>query len=256
MRKVLFEIFGVEIYSYGLMIALGILLAGFMFVKRSKSKGYNEDNLFTAIIVAVLSGVLGGKLLYIIVEFKEFLDSPIDMIKNFGSGFVIYGGIIGGALGLIIYCKVKKWNILEIFDFAIPSLALAQGFGRIGCFLAGCCYGKETDLWLGVEFPVDSLAPAGIHLHPTQLYCVAFDFALAVFLIIYARESKKKGRVFAFYVILYSIGRFLVEFLRDDPRGNVAALSTSQFIAIITFVLGIVLFNIDKFKRSVKSSEV
>lgn len=256
MRKVLFEIFGVEIYSYGLMIAIGIICAGILFVKRIKNKGYDEDNLFSAIIISILSGVVGGKLLYIIVEFKEFLDDPLSMIKNFGNGFVIYGAIIGGALGLIIYCKIKRWNILEVFDFAMPAVALAQSFGRIGCFLSGCCYGKETDLWIGVEFPTDSLAPAHVHLHPTQLYSSIFDFALAVFLIIYSRGAKKKGRVLSWYIIVYSIGRFLVEFLRNDPRGNVSVLSTSQFIAIITFVLGIILFNIDKFKKGEKSSEV
>ena len=254
MRKVLFEVFGISIYSYGLMIALGVLFAGIMFIKRAKKSDYSEDHLFDAIIFAVISGILGGKLLYIIVEFKEIKEDP-SILLNFGNGFVIYGAIILGAVGLLLYCKKRKWNYGEIFDYAAPSVALAQGFGRIGCFLAGCCYGSETDMWFGVTFPTGSLAPTGVHLHPTQIYSAAFDFALAIFLILYSRENKVKGRVFAMYTIIYSVGRFLVEFLRNDPRGSVGVLSTSQFIAIGTFILGIVMYNIHKFKRSVKTVE-
>lgn len=254
MRKILFELWGIEVYSYGLMIALGILFAGMLFIKRAKKAGYSEDNLFDAILCAVISGVLGGKLLYIIVEIKTIIKDP-SILLNFGNGFVIYGAIILGALGLLLYCKIKKWNYGKIFDFAAPAVALAQGFGRIGCLLAGCCYGAETDMWFGITFPSDSLAPSGVHLHPTQIYSSVFDFALAVFLILYSRENKKDGRVFSLYVIAYSVGRFFVEFLRNDPRGSVGFLSTSQFIAIGTFILGIVMYNIHKFKRSVKKVE-
>ena len=201
-----------------------------------------------------ISGILGGKLLYIIVEIKTIIKDP-SILLNFGNGFVIYGAIISGALGLLLYCKIKKWNYKKIFDFAAPAVAIGQGFGRIGCLLAGCCYGAKTDMWFGISFPSDSLAPSGVHLHPTQIYSSVFDFALAVFLILYSRENKKDGRVFSLYVIIYSIGRFLVEFLRNDPRGNVGVLSTSQFIAIGTFVLGIIMYNIHKFKRSVETVE-
>lgn len=251
MRTVLFEFFGIKIYSYGLMIAVGILAAGLYFLKVAKKRGYDEDHLFNAIIISVISGVLGGKLLYIIVEIKTIIENP-SILLDFGNGFVIYGAIILGAVGLMLYCKKKRWNLLEIFDCAVPGVALAQGFGRIGCFLAGCCYGRETDMWFGVEFPVDSLAPSGVHLHPTQLYSSAFDFALAVFLILYARNNKVNGRVVGMYLIIYSVGRFLVEFLRNDPRGAVGVLTTSQFIAIGTLILGIVLYNLHKFKRSAK----
>lgn len=251
MRTVLFEFFGIKIYSYGLMIAVGILAAGLYFLKVAKKRGYDEDHLFNAIIISVISGVLGGKLLYIIVEIKTIIENP-SILLDFGNGFVIYGAIILGAVGLMLYCKKKRWNLLEIFDCALPGVALAQGFGRIGCFLAGCCYGRETDMWFGVEFPVDSLAPSGVHLHPTQLYSSAFDFALAVFLILYARSNKVNGRVVGMYLIIYSVGRFLVEFLRNDPRGAVGVLTTSQFIAIGTLILGIVLYNLHKFKRSAK----
>jgi phosphatidylglycerol:prolipoprotein diacylglycerol transferase len=126
----------------------------------------------------------------------------------------------------------------------IPTVALAQGFGRIGCFLAGCCYGKETALPIGVEFRNSLFAPPNVIRHPTQIYSSCFDFLLALFLLWYDRKNHKEGRTFALYVIIYSAGRFLVEFLRDDPRGTVGVLSTSQFISIFTFIAGIIFFNV------------
>lgn len=254
MRKILFEIFDIHINSYGLLIAIGVLIAGYMFIKRGKEKEYNEEYLFDLAMIGVVSGFLGAKILFIIVEIKKIINDPSILLK-IGEGFVVYGGIIGGALGVFFYCKYRKWNILEILDLAVPSLAIGQGFGRIGCFLAGCCYGIETNSFLGVEFPIDSLAPSGVHLHPTQLYSSVFDFALCIILLIYSKRNRDKGTVFALYIIIYSIGRFAVEFLRNDPRGNVGILSTSQFISIATFILGITIFYYGKNKRSVNKSE-
>ena len=175
---------------------------------------------------------------------------------NFGYGFVVYGAIAGGTLGMYLYCRKKKWNILEMMDITVAGLAIAQGFGRIGCFLAGCCYGAETQLPIGVVFPEGSLAPAGIHVHPTQIYSSIFDFILGIFLLYYGKKQRENGKVMGMYLMIYSIGRFLVEFLRNDPRGNVGILSTSQFIAIFTLALGIILFNsIRIFKVAKKSIE-
>lgn len=255
MKPVLFEVFGVKIYGYGLMIAIGILTAMAIFINRAKVKGYDEDSAFNMIIAAVIGGITGGKVLYIITEFKEIIKNPSIIYKDFGLGFVIYGAIMGGALAVYIYCKRKKWSMLEISDLLIPAVAIAQGFGRIGCFLAGCCYGAETTSILAVVFPEEGLAPSGIHLHPTQLYSSAFDFLLGLFLLWYYKKTNKRGRTLSLYLILYSIGRFMVEFIRNDPRGNVGILSTSQFIAIFTLLLGLVIYNIDKIKGRLVRSE-
>lgn len=248
MRLILFEIGGFKVYSYGLMIAIGIIAAATLFIRRAKNDGYNEDKLLNLIIITVISGILGGKILFIITEFNNIINDP-SILLNFGNGFVIYGAIIGGALGLCLYCRKNKFNSLRLLDFAVPGVALAQGFGRIGCFLAGCCYGRETTLPIGVTFPQESLAPSGVSLLPTQLFSSVFDFILAGILLWYSRKNNKDGRVLALYVIVYSIGRFFVEFLRNDPRGNVGILSTSQFIAIFTLILGIVIYNLDKIKK-------
>lgn len=242
MRIILFDIFGIQIKSYGLMIAIGIIVAASLLIKSGKKRNLDEDSLMNLIIFTVIGGVLGGKLLFIITEIKEILKDP-SILLNFGYGFVVYGAIIGGALTIYLYCKKKKWNGLELIDMTVPGLALAQGFGRIGCFLAGCCYGAETTSKLGVEFPKGSLAPTGVHLHPTQIYSSIFDFILGFFLLYYAKKEREIGKVTGMYLMIYSVGRFIVEFLRNDPRGSVGFLSTSQFIAIFTLIIGIIIFN-------------
>ncbi|NRT90497.1 prolipoprotein diacylglyceryl transferase [Clostridium beijerinckii] len=255
MRIILFEIFGIQIKSYGLMIAIGIIVAAAIFINKGKKKGYDEDSLLNLVILAVIGGALGGKGLFILTEIKDIIKEP-SILLNFGYGFVIYGAIGGGALAMYLYSRKKSWNIVEMLDMTVPGLAIAQGFGRVGCFLAGCCYGAETKLPIGVAFPKGSLAPTGIHVHPTQIYSSIFDFLLGFMLLYYSKKEKQKGKIVGLYLIVYSIGRFLVEFLRDDPRGNIGILSTSQFIAIFTLVIGIVVFNNHRiFKGAKKNSE-
>ncbi len=248
MKPILFKVFGLNVYGYGMMIAIGICAALILLSYRSKKKGYDEDSILNMAIIAIIAGIMGGKVLYIITEIKNIINN-INILKDIGSGFVIYGAILGGALGVFFYSKKKGWNILQVFDLIAPTVILAQGFGRIGCFLAGCCYGKETKLPIGVDFTNSLFVQSGIIRHPTQLYSSAFDFALAFFLLSYDRKERKDGKVFSLYVILYSIGRFFVEFLRDDPRGAVGVLSTSQFISIFTLIFGIVIYNINRLKN-------
>lgn len=255
MRIILGEIFGFKIYSYGFMIGLGIICATLLFLKRGAKRGYDEDKLFNSAILTVILGILGGKILYIITDWKVVMENPDLILKEFGNGFVIYGAIIGGALGIVLYSLKNKWNILELSDLVAPGVALAQGFGRIGCFLAGCCYGAETTSSIGVIFPSDSLAPSGIMLYPTQIFSSIFDFALGLFLLWYGNKEVEKGKTISMYMIIYSIGRFFVEFLRNDPRGSVGLLSTSQFISIFILIGGILLYNIDKLKGRKETGE-
>ena len=157
-----------------------------------------------------------------------------------------------------IYCKVKKLVFLEYFDLIMPEVALAQGFGRIGCFLAGCCYGRETTAAWGITFPADSMAPAGIKLIPTQLLSAAGDFLIAAILIwiahrfLYQQKKLITGDIGSIYLLLYGIGRFLIEFLRNDYRGAVGFLSTSQFISVFIVALGITLMVYHRKKKRVK----
>ena len=138
-----------------------------------------------------------------------------------------------GVLAAIIYCRIKKISFLECFDLLCPSISIAQGFGRLGCFLAGCCYGRETTSFLGVVFPEGCMAPAGVKLLPTQLISSVGDFIITALLLWYYKKRKHVGDVGVLYMILYGVGRFFIEFLRSDERGGFGALSTSQWISIV-----------------------
>lgn len=247
MHNILFSVGPLHVYGYGFMIAVGVICAFMIGCFLAKRSGLDDDALFSIGLVGIVGGIIGAKLLYYIVEFPSVLENP-SMLLNFGEGFVVYGGLIAGFLSPLIYTRKKKLPFLPYLDCAVPGVAFAQGCGRIGCFLAGCCYGKETTAWYGVTFPADSLAPAGVSLIPTQLISAAGDFVVALILLLIHRKlykagetGKKAGAVAGVYLMLYAAGRFAIEFLRDDPRGSVGALSTSQFIAIFMFAAGALL---------------
>ena len=253
MHNEILKIGSLTITGYGLMIAIGLLAAIFLADYRAKKKGLDDDAVWTIAILVASIGFIGAKLLFVIVEFDMFLEDPMAVLGS--QGFVVYGGIIVGALTGYIYTKVKKIDFLTYLDLVIPSVSVAQGFGRIGCFLAGCCYGRETTTALGVVFPEGSLAPAGISLLPTQIYSSVGNFIIAGILIWYSTKTKVKGNVGAMYMLLYGIGRFAVEILRNDSRGSVGQLSTSQFISIFIVLGGIVLFAVNN-KRAKNTPEV
>lgn len=242
----LFSIGPFTVHGYGLMIAIGVLAALFIAEARAKKRDMNADVLYPLTLVCVVFGFASAKVLFCIVEWRQFIKNPLQLLT--GNGFVVYGGIIGGVLAAFLYCRLKKLNFWDYFDIVLPSVAVAQGFGRIGCFLAGCCYGRETDSFLGIAFTHSDYAPNGVKLLPTQLFSAAGMFLIAGFLFWYAKKERKKGQVGALYLVLYSIGRFIIEFFRDDYRGAVGFLSTSQFISLFILAIGVWLFR----KRSVE----
>lgn len=237
----LFSIGRFTVHGYGLMIGLGFIAAVLVGGRFAKRRGLSESDFTNMAMFVLIFGFLGGKLLHIIVEFKAFLAEPLAVIGS--EGFVVYGGILSGIATIFIYCRIKKLVFTDYLDLFAASVPLNQAFGRIGCLLAGCCYGKETDSSFSLVFPEGAIAPAGVKLLPTQPIMAAGDFAMFIILAVlwYKHDSSKRGLETAGYLILYSTGRFFVEFLRADERGAVGLLTTSQFIAIFTFIAGCVI---------------
>ena len=243
----------VTFHMYGLMIAIGFMAALLMSLNRGKKKGMSEDMIYGIFFCAIFGGMAGSRLLYYIVEIPSILENP-SILWDFKNGYVVYGGIIGGVLTSMIYCKIKKQRFLSYFDLVMPAVSLAQGFGRLGCFFAGCCYGRETDAWSGITFRNSAFAPNNVKLIPTQLISSAGDFLFCILLLSYAKREPKEGRVAAVYMLFYGIGRFAIEFLRNDYRGSVGVLSTSQLISIGVVALGVVLYVVaPKFQKKVKA---
>ena len=228
------------IHGYGACIAIGLLLALWMSTVRAKKRGMSDDICYGIVFCAAIFGFLGAKLMFCIVEWKGFISDPLAYLSS--SGFVVYGGITGGCLAVIIYCGIKKVSALDYLELVIPSVALAQAFGRLGCFMAGCCYGRPTDSIIGIAFSHSDFAPNGVKLIPTQLISSVGNLINMCLLLLIAKNTKKRGTVLACYVIFYSIGRFFVEMLRNDERGSVGSLSTSQFYGIFSLVIGLGIF--------------
>lgn len=264
MHPVFFQMGGIVGYSYGLMIGIGALLAIFVSEWRAKRRGLDGELVFSAAVWGLLAGLLGAKLTFIISNIKLLFTNPSYVLGT--DGFTVYGGVVLGIIvgGLIV--KRKKVDVPVYLDLVIPQIALAQGFGRIGCFLAGCCYGKPTDSHFGVVFPVEAIAPSGIPLIPTQLISAAGDFLIFAILLLlsnfatdylkvrkgeeellYKDAVTKKLRFFqplsmsGMYLILYGIGRFAIEFLRADPRRTALGLTSNQYVSIIFVIAGLAL---------------
>ncbi len=238
MKNDLFSIGSFTVHGYGLMIALGLLSGYLIAEKRAEKKGFDSEQLLNLFFACMIGCIIGAKLLYVIVEWKTFLENPM-ILLDLENGFVIYGGLIGGVMGGYYYCRIMNLSFLDYFELFVPSLAFAQGIGRIGCFLAGCCYGKETDAWYGIAFQNSLIAPNHVKLIPTQLISSAFDLILAAFLLYIASKKPKQGILLAIYMLCYSLARFFIEFLRNDERGFWGVFSTSQLISIIIFVLAL-----------------
>jgi phosphatidylglycerol:prolipoprotein diacylglycerol transferase len=250
MHPILFKLGLITVYSYGFMIAMGIISALLLSVYRGKKLGFDTDAIMDLGMYGVVGGFIGAKLLFWTVEFSNIIHNPNYIVETLSSGFVVYGGIIGGVVTGYAYCKIKGLDFLSYLELIVPAIALAQGFGRIGCFETGCCYGRETDSILGITFQNSLYAPNGVPLIPTQLFSSAGDFIIAGILLYYSSKSQKRGQVSGLYMILYSVGRFIIEIFRGDPRGNVGILSTSQFICIFMFFIGIYIFGfLDKGKK-------
>lgn len=234
----LFKIGPFVVHGYGLMIGLGFLAAIMVGCYRAKRRGLSDNDFINQAICVLIFGFLGGKLLFLLVNFKDFIQTPMAYVKS--EGFVVYGGVITGVISIYIYCRIKKLVFLDYIDLIAPSVAINQAFGRIGCFLAGCCYGRKTDSAIGVIFPEGCIAPAGVKLLPTQLFMAGGDLILFAVLILLAKKKPYPGMVSGMYLLLYSIGRFIIEYFRNDyQRGFVGILSTSQFIAIWISVFAI-----------------
>ena len=195
-----------------------------------------------------MAAIVGSRILFIILEWRHYLAHPMDVLKVWEGGLVFLGGLLGCILTAYFYLKKHRLSFWQVSDVFMPGVALGHAFGRVGCFLAGCCYGKACDAlaWYGLVFPdkPGTLAPGGVALYPTQLMEAGTEFLTFLFL---AWKSSKKafdGQIFLLYLILYSIFRILIELLRGDvTRGFVIPhwISTSQLIGILLIVFAVIM---------------
>ncbi|MEN9360975.1 MAG: Prolipoprotein diacylglyceryl transferase [Verrucomicrobiota bacterium] len=265
MHPVLFEYGGFALRSFGVCAALGLLVGTWIASRRCINYKLDNDKVQDIIIWSMLGAVIGARAYYVIRNWDtEFTLKPLwKIFAIWEGGIVFYGGLFGGLLTAWWLCRRAKIPFLHGIDLIVPSLAIAQGIGRIGCYLNGCCFGSicNPQFPLGVHYPV--LSDPGAHqvrqgliapdatqtlaIHPSQLYEAAFLFAIGLLAwLLWRQPARVAGRCFGFYAIGYAIWRFCQEFLRDDtPRHAFAGLNlnAAQFtcLPLIAFGLWLVL---------------
>jgi len=241
----LFRIGNFPITTYGIFLAVGMLLALFVASRLGARDGIPRERIYDIGLWTLIGGLVGSKLLMFFVEDHVDVFS-LDFLR---SGGVYWGGFLGGFAALALLIRFYKLPFWKVADAFAPGVALGQAFGRQGCFSAGCCWGKETGLPWGVHFtelgheytgvPIYGPDGSDLYLHPTQLYESFFMLAVFAFLFWLHRKKKFNGQILIAYAIIYSIFRFSIEFIRDDPRGDLfglttmTGLSTSQMISLI-----------------------
>ncbi len=241
MHPILFESGSFTIYSYGFCIAIGALL-GFLYMYKQGKKEFSltfdqSNNLF---IILVLAGVIGGKLFLIFEDPSLYLHQPKKLIS--GSGFVFYGSLLLAIPIMLWYFKKIKVPVLGMLDVMAIVTCIVHGFGRIGCFMAGCCYGIPTDSFLGVIFTDGKCQaePLNASLHPTQLYEATLILVIMTTLWLFKSKKKFNGQLFLLYLMAYALGRGVLELFRGDiQRGFIidGILSNSQFISLCIICL-------------------
>jgi phosphatidylglycerol:prolipoprotein diacylglycerol transferase len=236
MYPILFEAGSMNVYSYGLMIALGIVAGmSYLIVTGRREVGLTFDQANMLFLAIFLAAVIGGKLFLFFEDPAHYMDDPGDLVS--GRGFVFYGSFLL-AIPTMWWCfRSHRLPVYRMLDIMAITTCLVHMFGRIGCFLAGCCYGIPTDGWIGVVFtdPLCYAQPLNTPLVPTQLLEAMYIFLIMLFLLALKKRKRFNGELFLTYLMLYAVGRFVLEFFRADlERGFVIEnfISHSQFIAL------------------------
>jgi phosphatidylglycerol:prolipoprotein diacylglycerol transferase len=248
----LFHIGSFPINTYGVFLALAFLCAILITVKLGERDGLPREKIYDLSLWMLLASLIGSKLLMLFTE-PEFRANPWELISLdfLRSGGVFYGGLLGAVLAGYFLMKRYRLPWWKTADACAPGIAIGNFFGRQGCFAAGCCWGKPTSLPWGVRFSAAGHeitgVPIDVHLHPTQLYESFAMLIVFVFLLWLHRRKRFSGQIILLYALLYSIIRFLIEFWRDDPRGDImglttlTGLSTSQIISLIVGIAALVI---------------
>jgi len=235
----------VAVYTYGVLLAAAYLLGLQFALKRAKARHLDSTRVMDLGIYIIISALVGAKLLLLVTDFQTFRSNPAELLNLVREGGVFYGGLIVAVTVALVYIKragLPLWTTCDVFA---PGIALGHVIGRFGCFFAGCCFGKQTNVPWAITF-TDPFAqanvgtPLNVPLHPTQLYEAGAELLILIFLLTTEKWGRKfAGRTFWLYMLLYSVSRYIIEFYRGDERGSVGPLSTSQFVSLILAPLAI-----------------
>lgn len=249
MHPILIDLGFLQIPTYGVMLVTAVALALFTCKRRADRAGLDGDRIVDLGLWLVIWALLGSKALLILVELPRYIHHPADLVGTLRAGGVFLGGLIAALIAGFVLFRRYGLRFLPTTDVLMPSVSLGQAIGRIGCFMAGCCWGAHCDLPWAITYTDPHAAenvgtPLGIPLHPFPAYAFLFNISLYALLAWLYRRGVTAGRVLATYLTVYGAGRFLLEYTRGDAaRGFVlhGALSTSQLIGVVMVAGGLVL---------------
>ncbi|NVM22157.1 MAG: prolipoprotein diacylglyceryl transferase [Desulfobacterales bacterium] len=236
MHPVLFQIGPFTVHTYGVFVAMAFLSATALAIREARRLGEDTDKILDLCLYVLIVAIVGSRVLYVVINWPAFERDPLEIVRIWHGGLVFYGGFIGALLTAWWYMRRKGLSLWKTVDIMAPSVAFGLFVGRIGCFFAGCCYGKAFDFPLAVTFThPESLAPKGISLHPTQLYSSLNGLVIFAVLMWLRRIKSFEGQIFWTFALLYALMRSVIEFFRGDYRGMFLGdlISTSQLISLI-----------------------
>ena len=252
MHPELFTIGGVVIYSYGVFVTIGFAAAVVSVLWELKRR---DDSLWIGVDLLLLmipAGLFGAKIFHVLFSFSDYLEGPCTLLSIIFSGWSAAGGLLGALIILVLYFRKKNLDGWYWMDTLVPSIALAQSFMRVGCLMAGCCYGKPTDLPWAITFAKSTVAPSGIPLHPTQVYHLAANLLIYIILMVRRKRTAFTGELTLAYVLLYTIQRSVIDVFRADP-GRLwfwNTITTYQFIGTIAVLVVAILYRSQNDSRS------
>ncbi len=232
MHPILFQIGPLKVFSYGLMLAVAVLVCSTLVAREARRRGLDPNVILDLMFWVVLGGIVGARIFYIFLDWEHFAGDPLEVFKLHHGGLAFQGGLLGGLLVGWFFLRCKKMPALPVMDLLAPYIALGHAIGRIGCFFNGCCYGKPV-AW-GIYFPVHEA-----RLHPTQLYESFGLLLLFLFLRNYATRPHPAGDVFCTYLVLAALLRFANEFFRADHVEIFLGLSIFQLVSLGILAAGV-----------------
>jgi phosphatidylglycerol:prolipoprotein diacylglycerol transferase len=255
MQPILFRVpyVGLPVFGFGLMLTIALFASMALAEWRARREGLDPDQVSYLAIWTLVGGLIGARLFFII-EYWDNFKSFWEIFEIWNGGIVFYGCIIGGAIAILTFRKLHPFPLRPMVDLIAPTLAVGAAFGRIGCFLNGCCYGDVCSLPWAVTFPkgsspwnhqanlgqISEAAARSLPVHPTQLYSAIDGFLLLFLLSAYYPLRRRDGEVMALLMVTYPVTRFLIERLRSDEPGIVFGLTISQAISAAIFAGGLV----------------
>ncbi len=242
MYPVIFRLGPLTVHSYGVMLAIAFFIGFFLFIRRAKTESIATATVVNLSFIILISGLIGARILFILIDLEYYLSHPSEIIMLHRGGLAYFGGLALASLSGFAYLRKVSLNPWKTIDLIIPYIVLGESIVRVGCFLNGCCYGTPTDLPWAVSFPPLSAAYAHFGyapLHPAQLYQAVANFA--IFLLLLRSSKRYDGEIFLMYLLLYSLSRFFIEFLRGDSIPLFLGLGMGQITAILIFIASAVI---------------